>query len=120
MHDLCILAINLDRSVDRWRRIEEGFSKLPWPLERIRAVDAVDVEQTLAFRGQRLDLPPNAVGWSMPRRRAFTSKPTNRLKFASGRGRSASRWDTKLSSAPPSERKLLHLLEPSRGTHEGV
>jgi GR25 family glycosyltransferase involved in LPS biosynthesis len=72
MPDLFILAINLDRSVDRWQRIEEGFSKLPWPLERIRAVDAVDVEQTLAFRGQRLDLPPDAVGWSMPRRRAFT------------------------------------------------
>ncbi len=72
MPDLCILAINLDRSTDRWERIEEGFSKLPWPLERIRAVDALDVEQTLEFRRQRFDLPPNALGWSMPRRRAFT------------------------------------------------
>jgi GR25 family glycosyltransferase involved in LPS biosynthesis len=64
-----IFAINLDRSPDRWKLIASGFSDLPWPLLRVRAVDGRDVAATLAIRGHTLSVEPDGVGWSHSRLR---------------------------------------------------
>jgi GR25 family glycosyltransferase involved in LPS biosynthesis len=69
MTSMGIFAINLDRSPDRWKLIEAGFSALPWALHRVRAVDGRDVAATLAFRGHKMSMAPDGVGWSYPRLR---------------------------------------------------
>ena len=69
MTSMGIFAINLDRSPDRWKLITAGFSALPWPLHRVRAIDGRDVAATLAFRGHTVSMAPDGVGWSYPRLR---------------------------------------------------
>ena len=69
---LGLFAINLDRSVDRWRQIEAGFGALPWPLHRVAGVDArKDRHAVLAVRGTEMKFPPDAVGWNAHRNRLF-------------------------------------------------
>lgn len=69
---LGLFAINLDRSADRWRQIEEGFGSLPWPLQRVVGIDArKDADKVLAVRGVDLRLPPDAVGMNAHRNRQF-------------------------------------------------
>lgn len=69
---LGLFAINLDRSVDRWRQIEEGFGSLPWPLQRVAGIDArKDADKVLAVRGVELRFPPDAVGLNAHRNRLF-------------------------------------------------
>ncbi|MBT9370708.1 glycosyltransferase family 25 protein [Rhizobium sp. CSW-27] len=69
---LGLFAINLDRSPDRWAAIERGFSGMPWPIHRVRAVDARgDAAEVLAVRGTSLAYPPEAVGWNAHRNRLF-------------------------------------------------
>ncbi|MCO5733582.1 glycosyltransferase family 25 protein [Rhizobium sp. SSA_523] len=83
---LGLFAINLDRSADRWAHIEHGFGNLPWPLQRVRAVDARhDAQAVLAVREtalaiplpahesppQALENPPQALGWNAHRNRLF-------------------------------------------------
>lgn len=69
---LGIFAINLERSPDRWAKVSRGFSALGWPFERIEAIDAHDLQATLAYREQTLALPPHALGWGVKRLRAFS------------------------------------------------
>ncbi len=58
-------AVNLDRARYRWEAIERNFGDLPWPLERVRALDCeIDVEKILARRGQTLAYPPDGLGWN--------------------------------------------------------
>ncbi|MGE6741453.1 glycosyltransferase family 25 protein [Allorhizobium pseudoryzae] len=69
---LGLFAINLDRSPDRWAEIERGFGGLPWPVSRVKAVDArKGVEEVLAVRGTALQKPPQALGWNAHRNRLF-------------------------------------------------
>ncbi|MBP2550316.1 GR25 family glycosyltransferase involved in LPS biosynthesis [Neorhizobium galegae] len=69
---LGLFAINLDRSPDRWRQMEQGFGALPWPLHRVVGVDArKEPEAVLAVRGSTLEFPPDAVGWNAHRNRLF-------------------------------------------------
>ena len=69
---LGIFAINLDRSPDRWRMVEAGFGKLPWPLQRIAGIDARQEPDTvLTVRGTELRFPPDALGWNAHRNRLF-------------------------------------------------
>jgi len=72
MSELAFFAINLDRSPERWAEIERLFGDMPWPLHRIRAVDARDPEAVLAVRGQRMASPPNGIGPNLLRYRTFT------------------------------------------------
>lgn len=69
---LGLFAINLDRSPDRWAEIERGFGNLPWPVTRVKAVDArKDAQEVLAVRGTVLQMPPQALGWNAHRNRLF-------------------------------------------------
>ncbi|MCY1665685.1 glycosyltransferase family 25 protein [Rhizobium sp. SL86] len=69
---LGLFAINLDRSPDRWAEIERGFGNLPWPVTRVKAVDArKDAQEVLAVRGTALQMPPQALGWNAHRNRLF-------------------------------------------------
>jgi glycosyl transferase family 25 len=65
---LGIFAINLDRSPDRWERISSQFSRQPWPLHRVVAIDGRDSDTTLAYRGLTA-ARPDGVGWSITRLR---------------------------------------------------
>lgn len=63
---LGIFAINLDRSPERWQRVEDQFSAQPWPLHRVVAIDGRDRDATLKYRG--ITAPhSDGVGWSMTR-----------------------------------------------------
>src|SRR6218665_581721 len=69
---LGIFAINLDRSPDRWAEIERHFGGLPWPLQRIAAVDARNNPcAVLSVRGQSLPFPPDGGAWNGHRNRIF-------------------------------------------------
>ncbi len=69
---LGLFAINLDRSPQRWAEIERGFGNLPWPVTRVKAVDArSSAEGVLAVRGTALTKPPQALGWNAHRNRLF-------------------------------------------------
>jgi len=70
--ELAFFAINLDRSPERWAEIERLFGDMPWPLHRVRAVDAREPEAVLAVRGQRMASPPNGIGQNLLRYRTFT------------------------------------------------
>lgn len=70
--ELAFFAINLDRSPERWAEIERLFGDMPWPLHRVRAVDAREPETVLAVRGQRMASPPNGIGPNLLRYRTFT------------------------------------------------
>jgi len=72
MSELAFFAINLDRSPERWAEIERQFGDMPWPLHRVRAVDAREPEAVLAVRGQSMASPPNGVGPNLLRYRTFT------------------------------------------------
>ena len=68
--DLGIFAVNLDRSAGRWQGIEAGFGSLPWPLARVRALDArSEPEAVLAKRGLSITAPPDGAGWNHLRAR---------------------------------------------------
>lgn len=70
---LGIYAINLDRSRERWDTIQRHFGNLRWPLHRVRGIDARHNGDTvLSVRGQKLDFPPDGIGWSAYRNRVFT------------------------------------------------
>ena len=70
---LGIFAVNLDRSPDRWETIQKHFGNLPWPLYRTPALDArKDPDAVLAERGQKIELPPDGVGWNPYRYRIFS------------------------------------------------
>lgn len=69
---LGLFAINLDRSPDRWAEIERGFGGMPWPVQRVRALDArSDADRVLSVRGTVLSYPPDAIGWNAHRNRLF-------------------------------------------------
>lgn len=72
MSELAFFAINLDRSPHRWAKIQQMFGAMPWPLERVTAVDARDADSVLAVRGQALTIPPNGIGWNPLRHRLFS------------------------------------------------
>jgi len=72
MSELAFFAINLDRSPERWAEIERQFGDMPWPLHRVRAVDAREPEAVLAVRGQSMASPPNGIGPNLLRYRIFT------------------------------------------------
>lgn len=71
MSELAFFAINLDRSPHRWAEIQRLFGAMPWPLARVRAVDARNPDEVLAVRGQKLTMPPNGIGWNPLRHRMF-------------------------------------------------
>lgn len=71
MSELAFFAINLDRSPHRWAEIQRLFGSMPWPLERVTAVDAGDPDAVLAVRGQKMTMPPNGIGWNPLRHRMF-------------------------------------------------
>lgn len=71
MSELGFFAINLDRSPHRWAEIERLFGAMPWPLERVAAVDACNPDEVLAVRGQKLGMPPHGIGWNPLRNRMF-------------------------------------------------
>jgi GR25 family glycosyltransferase involved in LPS biosynthesis len=71
MSELAFFAINLDRTPHRWAEIQRLFGAMPWPLERVAAVDVRNPDEVLAVRGQKLDMPPNGIGWNPLRNRMF-------------------------------------------------
>lgn len=71
MSELGFFAINLDRSPHRWAEIQRLFGAMPWPLERVTAVDVRKPDDVLAVRGQELAMPPNGIGWNPLRHRMF-------------------------------------------------
>ena len=83
--ELAFFAINLDRSPERWAEIERLFGDMPWPLHRVRAVDAREPEAVLAVRGQRMVSPPNGIGPNLLRYRTFTRSRRHALRAISSR-----------------------------------
>ncbi len=71
MSELGFFTINLDRSPHRWAEIQRLFGAMPWPLERVAAVDVRKPDDVLAVRGQELTMPPNGIGWNPLRNRMF-------------------------------------------------
>lgn len=68
--DLAFFCINLDRSRERWSRIEAAFGGLGWPLNRVAALDAqTQPDAVLARRGLTLTYPPSGAGWNHLRAR---------------------------------------------------
>jgi GR25 family glycosyltransferase involved in LPS biosynthesis len=69
---LGIYVINLDRFPDRWATIQADFADLPWPIERVAALDAAsDPDTVLAQRDQSITIPPDGIGYSRLRFRVY-------------------------------------------------
>jgi GR25 family glycosyltransferase involved in LPS biosynthesis len=69
-HSLGVYVINLDRTPDRWAKIRRDFAGLPWPIERVKALDGkTEINRVLAQRGQSLAFqdPPHGIGWNLLR-----------------------------------------------------
>lgn len=70
---LGLYAICLERAPERWQEIRENWGAMPWPLERVPALDATkDTEAILARRGQELVHDLGGVGWNPLRYRMFS------------------------------------------------
>lgn len=68
-----VYVINLDRAAGRWHAMQGGLADLPWPVQRIAALDAQTApDSVLAFRGQRISAPPNGLGRNPYRHRVFS------------------------------------------------
>jgi len=70
---LRVYVINLDRAPERWAMIQDHYGALPYPVDRIAALDAsADPGAVLAERGQTLVRPPAGLGWNPLRSRMFS------------------------------------------------